>query len=102
MVALSSSSCVWGWLVLGVGAYTPPDPCTPHGWAMRARGRVGGPCGVSIPHHFLPIYHGKEVLHQPIDQIVGINHSDKVAPPQSPPIYTKTVENVLNTAICDL
>jgi hypothetical protein len=37
-----------------------------------------------------------------MDQIVGINHSDKVAPPQVPPIYTKMEGNVLNTTICDL
>jgi hypothetical protein len=40
MVALSSSSCVRGWLVSSVGAYTPPDLCTPHpstGGARRAR-----------------------------------------------------------------
>jgi hypothetical protein len=58
--------------------------------------------GVSIPHHFLQIYHSKEVLHWPIDQIVGINHIDEVAPPQVPSIYTKMVGNVLNTTICDL
>jgi hypothetical protein len=45
--------------------------------------------GVSIPYHFLPIYHSNEVLHRPMDQIIGINHSVKVAPPQAPPIYTK-------------
>ena len=28
--------------MLGVGAYTPPDPCTPHGRATRARGGAGG------------------------------------------------------------
>jgi hypothetical protein len=55
--------------------------------------------GVSIPHHFLPIDHSAEVLHQPMDQIIGINQSDKVAPPQAPPMYTKMVGNVLNTTI---
>ena len=58
--------------------------------------------GVSVPNHFLPIYHSKEVLHRPIDQIIGINHIGKVAPPQVPPIYTKMVGSVLNTTICDL
>ena len=58
--------------------------------------------GVFVPHHFLPIYHSKEVLHRPIDQIIGINHIGKVAPPQVPPIYTKMVGNVLNTTNCDL
>jgi hypothetical protein len=46
--------------------------------------------------------HSKEVLHRPMDQTVGINHSDKVAPPQVPPIYTKMVEIVLNTTVCHL
>ena len=58
--------------------------------------------GVSRPHHFLPIYHSNEVLNRPMDQIIGINHSVEVVPPQVPPIYTKTVGNVLNTTICDL
>jgi hypothetical protein len=34
-------------------------------------------------------YHNKEVLDRPLDQIVGMNHSDNVAPPQAPAIYTK-------------
>jgi hypothetical protein len=58
--------------------------------------------GVSIPHHFLPFYHNKEVLHRPIDQIIGIDHIGEVAPPRAPPICTKMVGNVLNTTICDL
>jgi hypothetical protein len=37
-----------------------------------------------------------------MDQTIVINHSDKVAPPQAPPIYTETVGNVLNTIIYDL
>jgi hypothetical protein len=32
-------------------------------------------------------------------QIIGINHSDEVAPPQAPPIYTKMVGNVPNTTM---
>ena len=32
-------------------------------------------------------------------QIIGIHPSDKVAPPQAPPIYTKTVGNVLNVTM---
>ena len=55
--------------------------------------------GVSIPHHFLPIYHSNEVLHRPMDQMIGIDHSGKVAPPQASPIYTKTVGNVPNGTI---
>ena len=58
--------------------------------------------GVSIPHHFLPNHHTKEVLHRPIDQTIGINHIGEVAPPRVPPIYTKMAGNVLNTTICDL
>jgi hypothetical protein len=48
--------------------------------------------------HFLPIYHSNEVLHLPMDQTIGINHSVKVAPPQAPPIYTKTVGNAPKAA----
>jgi hypothetical protein len=67
MVALSSSSCVWRWMVSSVGAYTPPDPCTPRpstAWARRARAMPkfppenlrnparaprGAPCASSLP-----------------------------------------------------
>jgi hypothetical protein len=51
------------------------------------------------PRHFLPIYHSKEVLHRLVDQIIGINHSDEVTPPQAPPIYTKTIGNVRNATM---
>jgi hypothetical protein len=34
-----------------------------------------------------------------MDQIIGINHSVKVAPPQAPTIYTKTVGNVPNATV---
>jgi hypothetical protein len=33
-----------------------------------------------------------------MDQIIGINHSDKVEPPQAPRIYTKTVGYGYTTA----